>query len=42
MFNLKSLNDRFGKALLKRNLTRYMLDFMNIKKLIFDMISTIS
>ena len=34
-FNLASLDDSFGK---QRKLTRYMLDFKNIEKLIFEVI----
>lgn len=38
-FNLASLDNSFGKVTLQRKLTRYMLDFKNIEKLIFDVIS---
>ena len=38
-FNLASLDDSFGKKIpLQRKLTRYMLDFKNIEKLIFEVI----
>lgn len=38
-FNLASLDDRFGKKIpLQRKLTRYMLDFTNIEKLLFEVI----
>lgn len=37
-FNLASLDNSFGKVPLQRKLTRYMLDFKNIEKLIFDVI----
>lgn len=37
-FNLASLDTRFGKVPLQRKLTRYMLDFSNIEKLIFEII----
>ena len=36
IFNLASLDNRFGKVPLQRKLTRYMLDFENIEKLIFE------
>ena len=42
IFNLASLDNRFGKVPLQRKLTRYMLDFKNIEKLIFDVIPNIS
>ena len=42
VFNLASLDTRFGKVLLQRKLTRYMLDFSNIEKLIFEVIPSIS
>lgn len=42
VFNLASLDDRFGKVPLQRKLTRYMLDFKNIEKLIFEVIPSIS
>lgn len=42
VFNLTSLDNRFGKVPLQRKLTRYMLDFKNIEKLIFEVISNIS
>ena len=42
IFNLASLENSFGKAPLQRKLTRYMLDFKNIEKLIFEIISSIS
>lgn len=42
IFNLASLDNRFGKVPLQRKLTRYMLDFENIEKLIFDVIPSIS
>ena len=39
VFNLASLDDSFGKKIpLQRKLTRYMLDFKNIEKLIFEVI----
>ena len=41
-FNLASLDNRFGKVPLQRKLTRYMLDFENIEKLIFEVIPSIS
>lgn len=42
VFNLASLDTSFGKVPLQRKLTRYMLDFSNIEKLIFDIIPNIS
>lgn len=42
IFNLASLDTRFWKVSLQRKLTRYMLDFENIKKLIFKVIPNIS
>lgn len=42
IFNLASLDNRFGKVPLQRKLTRYMLDFGNIEKLIFEVIPSIS
>ena len=42
VFNLASLYDSFGKASLQRKLTRYMHDFSNIEKLIFEIIPSIS
>lgn len=42
IFNLASLDNSFGKVPLQRKLTRYMLDFKNIEKLIFDVIPNIS
>ena len=42
VFNLASLDTRFGKVPLQRKLTRYMLDFNNIEKLIFEIIPSIS
>ena len=42
VFNLASLDTRFGKVPLQRKLTRYMLDFKNIEKLIFEVIPSIS
>ena len=42
VFNLASLDMRFGKVPLQRKLTRYMLDFSNIEKLIFEVIPNIS
>lgn len=42
IFNLASLDDRFGKVPLQRKLTRYMLDLSNIEKLIFEVIPSIS
>lgn len=42
IFNLASLDNRFGKVPLQRKLTRYMLDFTNIEKLIFEVIPNIS
>ena len=42
VFNLASLDNRFGKVPLQRKLTRYMLDFKNIEKLIFEVIPNIS
>lgn len=39
VFNLASLDDSFGKKIpLQRKLTRYMLDFKNIERLIFEII----
>ena len=38
VFNLASLDNSFGKVPLQRKLTRYMLDFNNIEKLIFEVI----
>jgi predicted transposase YbfD/YdcC len=42
VFNLASLDNRFGKVPLQRKLTRYVLDFSNIEKLIFEVIPSIS
>lgn len=42
IFNLASLDNRFGKVPLQRKLTRYMFDFENIEKLIFEVIPSIS
>ncbi len=42
VFNLASLDNRFGKVPLQRKLTRYMLDLFNIEKLIFEAIPNIS
>lgn len=42
VFNLASLDNRFGKVPLQRKLTRYMLDFNNIEKLIFEIFPNIS
>ena len=42
IFNLASLDNSFGKVPLQRKLTRYMLDFKNIEKLIFEIIPGIS
>ena len=41
VFNLASLDTSFGKVPLQRKLTRYMLDFKNIEKLIFEVIPTV-
>ena len=41
VFNLASLDNSFGKVPLQRKLTRYMLDFKNIEKLIFEVIPTL-
>lgn len=42
-FNLANLDDSFGKKLpLQRKLTRYMLDFKNIERLIFNVIPKIN
>lgn len=42
VFNLANLDNSFGKVPLQRKLTRYMLDFNNIEKLIFEVIPSIS
>lgn len=42
IFNLASLDNRFGKVPLQRKLTIYMFDFENIEKLIFEVIPSIS
>ena len=42
IFNLASMDNRFGKVPLQRKLTRYMLDFTNIEKLIFEVIPNIN
>ena len=44
VFNLASLDTSFGtkKMPLQRKMTRYMLDFKNIKRLIFEVIPSIS
>ena len=44
VFNLASLDNSFGKSKmpLQRKLTRYMLDFKNIERLIFEVIPSIS
>ena len=41
-FNLASLDTSFGKVPLQKKLTRYMLDFKNIEKLIFEVIPTMN
>jgi len=41
-FNLASLDTSFGKVPLQRKLTRYMLDFKHIEKLIFEVIPRLS
>lgn len=41
IFNLASLDNSFGKITLKK-LTRYKLDYKNIERLIFDVISSIT
>ena len=40
-FNLASLDNSFGKVPLQRKLTRYMLDFANIERLIFEIIPNV-
>ena len=42
VFNLASLDNRFGKVPLKRKLTNYMLNFDHIEKLIFEVIPSIN
>ena len=42
IYNLASLDNRFGNVPLQRKLTRYMLDLSNIEKLIFEVIPSIS
>ena len=42
VFNLASLDNSFGKVPLQRKLTRYMLDFKNIEKLIFEVIPSLN
>ena len=42
IFNLASLDNRFGNVPLQRKLTRYMLDLSNIEKLIFEVLPSIS
>lgn len=42
VFNLASLDNRFGKVPLQRKITRYILDFKNIEKLIFEVIPNIN
>lgn len=42
VFHLASLDNSFGKVPLQRKLTRYMLDFSHIEKLIFEVIPSIS
>lgn len=42
VFNLASLDNRFGKVPLQRKITRYILDFKNIEKLIFEIIPNIN
>jgi len=43
VFNLASLDDNFGKKIpLQRKLTRYMLDFKNIERLIFEVIPKVN
>lgn len=42
IFNLASLDNRFGRVPLQRKITRYMLDLSNIEKLIFEVIPSIS
>lgn len=41
VFNLASLDTKFGKVPLKRKLTNYVLDFTNIERLIFEVIPTL-
>lgn len=41
VFNLASLDNNFGKVPLKRKLTRYVLDFKNIERLIFEVIPSL-
>ena len=40
-FNLASLDNSFGKVPLQRKLTRYMLDFSHIERLIFEIIPNV-
>ena len=42
VFNLASLDNRFGKVPLQIKITRYILDFKNIEKLIFEVIPNIN
>lgn len=44
VFNLASLDNSFGtkKMPLQRKLTRYMLDFKNIERLIFEVIPNVA
>lgn len=42
IFNLASLDSRFGKVPLQGKLTRYMFNLSNIEKLIFEVIPSIS
>ena len=42
IFNLASLDNRFGNVPLQRKLTRYMLDLSNIEKLIFEVLPSLS
>ena len=42
VFNLASLDNSFGNVPLQRKLTRYMLDFKNIEKLIFEVIPSLN
>ena len=42
VFNLASLDTKFGNVPFQRKLTKYMLNFKNIEKMIFEVVTSIS
>ena len=42
IFNLTSLDNSFGKIPLKRKIIQYVLDFKNIEKFIFEIITQVT